>query len=135
MARKQRSALNGLAGPFVAALMAAAVSQAAIASSDLSVSRSDDLISACVAEAHNGFALGWLREPSLRVAIEGQRARMAYLCEQWKTVQANNRERLLSDCLSQAARGPNNIQRRRNRDPEHITRQKDLCRELRNAAG
>lgn len=104
----------------------AAVFFATLAFSGDAFAKESTLAAACQAEANAGFARAWRLEPSLRPAIADHRARMSAAC----TRVATEKTTALNSCLAEAARGPRHVQRGRNMDRDHVTRQKALCRQL-----
>lgn len=112
-------------------LFAASVVSALIAASTAAATQAtrDDVIAACQKEAKAGYALAWKMEPSLRTTIDTHRRKMSEACAAFASGKVTTTA-ALSQCLHETSAGPVHIQRARDRDREHIARQRDLCREL-----
>lgn len=106
--------------------MIVAIFLATLALSGAAFAKQGTLATACEAEANAGYVRAWRLEPSLRPAIADHRARMRVACARV----AAEKAAALNACLTEAARGPRHVQRGRNMDRDHVTRQKALCRQL-----
>ena len=82
------------------------------------------LITACKTEAKRGHLAGFLDEKRQHTL------RMAAICDEWRTVEAGQREDLLQRCLAEARRGPNMGHRSRPWYQSHIFRLRKICRNL-----
>jgi hypothetical protein len=112
-------------------LIAASLAAGLIATSAASATQNSraDVIAACQKEAATGYALAWKMEPSLRSTIDSHRKKMSNACAAFASGTISTTA-ALSQCLHETSAGPVHIQSGRDRDREHIARQRDLCREL-----
>jgi hypothetical protein len=112
-------------------LIAASLAAGLIATSAASATQNSraDVISACQKEANAGYSQAWKMEPSLRSTIESHRKKMSEACAAFASGTLTTTV-ALSQCLHETSAGPVHIQGGRDRDREHIARQRQLCREL-----
>ena len=112
-------------------LIAATLAAGLISASTASATQQsrDDVIAACQKEAKTGYALAWQMEPSLRTTIDSHRKKMSEACAAFASGSITTTA-ALSQCLHETSAGPVHIQRDRDRDENHIARQRQLCRDL-----
>ena len=108
-------------------VLALAWSDGAIGATAQQTAQSSGAI-ACISEAQLSHDWAWRMEPSLRPTIETQRRRLSDLCVSLSSATGAEAQGLLSDCLREAGEGPRHIQRGRDMDREHVSRQRAACR-------
>lgn len=96
------------------------------AAADSKESRAD-LVVACKREAKRGH----YRQLHTKIVLE-HKERMVAICEalRMEISGENARATALTNCLSEASKGPVNVNRRGGADRSHVARLKSICRSL-----
>ena len=111
-----------------AVAVALATASLAIASSE--VSGTEEAARACRQEALVGHLRVGRLLPSMGPQVSEHRTRMISLCNSLAQAKGQTTADLLSQCLSEAAKGPRVLHNGRDLDRDHVARQKSLCRKL-----
>lgn len=88
------------------------------------------VVAECRQEAMKGHTRVGRLLPSLGLARDSHRSRMAAICYRWQSIKAEAAGALLEECLAEAGRGPRVYHRGRDLDRHHVARQRALCRKL-----
>ncbi|MEQ1865408.1 MAG: hypothetical protein ABL996_12270 [Micropepsaceae bacterium] len=108
----------------------AALATASLAIASSEASSTADTARACRQEALVGHLRVGRLLPSMGPQVSEHRARMISLCNSLAQAKGGAAADLLSQCLSEAAKGPRVLHNGRDLDRDHVARQKSLCRKL-----